>query len=290
MIKSMTGFGKSTFTCEGKSVVIEIRTLNSKQLDLSTKCSNIFKEKENEIRSLVTQQLERGKIDVVIYIEKNEQASLTIDKQLAKTYFDELTALSKEVGNPVESDIFCQVLRIPDVMKTANDMLSENLWEQLHTALLATCDQVNQYRTSEGAALAIDLEKRVRLINSFVDKIVPFEQPRIDRLREKFTAALNDLNVPGGFDSNRLEQELIFYIEKLDITEEKVRLKKHCQYFLETMRENQSNGKKLGFIVQEMGRETNTIGSKCNDSDIQQIVVQMKDEVEKIKEQLANIL
>lgn len=290
MVKSMTGFGKNSFSCEGKSVVVEIRCLNSKQLDLNTKLSNIFKSKENEIRSTIAQQLERGKIDVIIYVEKNEQASLMIDTQLAKTYFDDLNALSKAIGNTIESDIFCQVLRIPDVMKTTSETLNDTLWEELQKAISSACQQVNQYRSSEGQALANDLEKRVKLIDSYINKIVPFEQSRIERLREKFTNALNDLNIPGGFDTNRLEQELIYYIEKLDITEEKVRLKKHCEYFIETMRETQSNGKKLGFIVQEMGRETNTIGSKCNDSNIQQIVVQMKDEVEKIKEQLANIL
>lgn len=290
MVKSMTGFGKSTFSCEGKSVVIELRSLNSKQLDLTVRLSNIFKEKENEIRTLIAQKLERGKIEAVIYVEKNDKPTISIDKELAATYFKELSELSQSVGNQVESDIFCQVLRIPDVIKNASESISDSMWSMLETELLNACEKLNQYRISEGAALATDLEKRVNLISNFVDQIVPFERPRIDRIKEKFTASLNDLNLPNGFDSNRLEQEIIFYIEKLDITEEKVRLKKHCSYFIETMKEDLSNGKKLGFICQEMGRETNTIGSKCNDYNIQQIVVQMKDEVEKIKEQLANIL
>lgn len=290
MVKSMTGFGKSTFSCEGKSVVIEIRSLNSKQLDLTVRLSNIFKEKENEIRTIIAQQLERGKVEAVIYVEKNDKPTISIDKELAAVYFKELNELSQAVGNTVESDIFTQVLRIPDVIKNTSESMSDDMWNMLEAELKNACEKVNQYRISEGAALATDLEKRVNLISNYVDQIVPFESPRIDRLREKFTASLKDLNLPNGFDSNRFEQEIIFYIEKLDITEEKVRLKKHCSYFIETMQEGLSNGKKLGFICQEMGRETNTIGSKCNDYNIQQIVVQMKDEVEKIKEQLANIL
>lgn len=291
MIKSMTGFGKATIQAAAKSIVVEIRTLNSKQLDLNTRIAPLFRDKENEIRALIAQKLERGKIDFSLYVEKNEAPSISINADLARAYYNELLKLSFTLENPVESDIFVQVLRMPDVITTPKEELPEELWQQVYQAVCDACDMCDQFRIQEGHVLAADFEKRVKLIDSMIDEITPFEAQRIVNQREKFIKGLEDLKQKGQYDPNRMEQEMIFYIEKLDITEEKVRLRKHCNYFLETMNNpDSSKGKKLGFIVQEMGREVNTTGSKANDFDIQQIVVRMKDEVEKLKEQLANIL
>ena len=283
----MTGFGKATVNCEGKTIVIEIRSLNSKQLDLITRISPLLREKENEIRALVAKMLERGKIDVTITIEKTDNPAVSIDAELAKAYFEKLTALSKSLNNAVETDIFAQTLRIPDVISTPKEEFSENLWNALSDGVKNACDAVNGFREEEGAALSQDFSYRIQLISNMINDVTPFESNRIIELKKKLIESLE--NLPLKYDPNRLEQELIFYLEKLDITEEKVRLRKHCEYFTETIKENNA-GKKLGFIIQEIGREINTIGSKANDFNIQQIVVLMKDEAEKMKEQLANIL
>jgi uncharacterized protein (TIGR00255 family) len=287
MIKSMTGFGKATIYCEGKTIVIEIRSLNSKQLDITTRIAPLLREKENEIRALVTKELERGKIDVILYIEKTDNPAVAIDENLAKAYFEKLTALSKSVNNPKETDIFAQMLRLSDVIATPEEEISDHLLYMVLEGIQTTCRDVNHFRETEGASLAKDFTHRIQLIDNMIDEITPFETNRIVEVKRKLMENLESLQTK--YDANRLEQELIFYFEKLDMTEEKVRLRKHCHYFLNTMQEN-SAGKKLGFIVQEMGREINTIGSKANDFNIQQIVVLMKDEAEKIKEQLANIL
>lgn len=290
MIKSMTGFGKSTLTFDGKNIVAEIRTLNSKQLDLNVRVAPLFRDKEGEIRSIISQTLERGKIDFSIYIEKNDAQTVSINAELAQSYFNELTSLSRKLGNEVPSDIFIQVLKMPEVLTTPKEELPEDLWEAVQKMVLEACLKVDTFRVEEGSALAADFAKRVKLIDSLIDEITPYEEQRVPAQKNKFLAAFEDMKLGGQYDANRLEQEMIYFVEKLDITEEKVRLRKHCSYFFETMNETESKGKKLGFIVQEMGREVNTIGSKCNDFNIQQIVVKMKDEVEKLKEQLANIL
>ncbi|MDR2970967.1 MAG: YicC family protein [Bacteroidales bacterium] len=287
MIKSMTGFGKSTLNCEGKTIVIEIRALNSKQLDLSVRISPLLREKENEMRALIVKELERGKIEMNIYIEKTDSPTVAIDDNLAKAYFNELTKLSKYVNNPVNTDIFAQTLHLPDVISTPKEEVSENLWNVVFAGIMTTCDAVNRFREEEGDTLSADFTYRIQLISSMIKEITPFENNRKVELKKKLIESLE--NLPLKYDPNRLEQELIFYIEKLDITEEKIRLCKHCEYFLDTLKETNA-GKKLGFIVQEIGREINTIGSKANDFNIQQIVVLMKDEAEKIKEQLVNIL
>ena len=290
MIKSMTGFGKVAIHADAKNIVVEIRTLNSKQFDLSTRIASLFRDRENEIRALVAQKLQRGKIDFSLYVEKNERPAVTINHELAKSYFNELTSLSKSLGNQVDSDICLQVLRMPDVVSSPQEELPEELWKQVYQAISDCCDKVDGFRIQEGEVLAKDFVKRVKLIDSLIDEITPFEKNRVEVLRNKFISTFKDMQMKDKYDANRLEQEMIFYVEKLDITEEKVRLRKHCNYFLETMAEPESQGKKLGFIVQEMGREVNTTGSKASDFNIQQIVVKMKDEVEKLKEQLANIL
>jgi len=283
----MTGFGRATVNCEGKTVVIEIRSLNSKQFDLITRISALLREKENEMRSLIAKELERGKIEANIYIEKTDNPSVAIDENLAKAYFEKLTELSKQINNQVNTDIFAQTLRIPDVISTPKEEVSENFWNELFEGVKSACKEVNDFREAEGAILSEDFLYRIRLISSLIGKITPFENNRIIELKKKLIENLENLQII--YDPNRLEQELIFYLEKLDITEEKVRLRKHCDYFIDTTKENNS-GKKLGFITQEISREINTIGSKASDFNIQQIVVLMKDEAEKMKEQLANIL
>jgi len=287
MIKSMTGFGKATVNCEGKTIAIEIRALNSKQFDLTIRISALLREKENEIRSIIARELERGKIEANIYIEKTENPAVAIDEHLVKAYFDKLTELSKEVNNPANTDIFAQTLRIPDIISTPKEEISENLWNELYEGVKTACDEVNRFRETEGTILSEDFLFRIQLISKMIEDITPFENSRVVELKKKLIENLE--NLPVKYDQNRLEQELIFYLEKLDITEEKVRLRKHCDYFTDTLKENNA-GKKLGFIIQEVGREINTIGSKANDFNIQQIVVLMKDEAEKMKEQLANIL
>jgi len=287
MIKSMTGFGKATVKCEGKTIVIEIRSLNSKQFDLTVRISALLREKENEIRAIISRELERGKIEVSVYIEKIENPSVAIDEHLLKAYFDKLSELSKMVNNTANTDIFAQTLRIPDIISTPREAFTEHLWIELFEGVKFACNEVNRFRETEGAILSEDFLFRVQLVSKMIDDITPFEENRIVAFRRKLIENLDNLSVK--YDPNRLEQELIFYLEKLDITEEKVRLRKHCNYFIDTLKEL-NPGKKLGFIVQEIGREINTIGSKANDFNIQQIVVLMKDEAEKLKEQLANIL
>lgn len=291
MIKSMTGFGRAVVETCGKCVTVEIRTLNSKQLDLNTRIPLLFKNYENDIRSILSKELERAKADFTITVEnRSVSSSVTINKELAKSYYQTLKEISTELGNPVESDIFLYVMRMPDVVSTPQEEVSDELWEAVRAAILDACRQLNEFRISEGKVLEQDFVKRITLIRNMIDEVTPFEEHRIVKIREKFETSLKDLATKVQYDPNRLEQEIFFYLEKLDITEEKVRLRKHCDYFIETLEENQSNGKKLGFIVQECGREINTLGSKSNDFDIQQIVVRMKDELEKLKEQLANIL
>lgn len=290
MIKSMTGFGRTAIEVTGKSITVEIRTLNSKQLDLNTRIAPLFRNNENEIRAMISHELERGKIDFYLTLDRNSAPNVSINSGLAKSYFETLSALSKDLSNPVESDIFMQVLRMPDVISTPQEELSDEDWVAVKNAIQETCNKVNDFRLTEGAALAKDFEKRICMIREMIDEVTPFEENRIATLRAKFDKGMADLAGKVQFDSNRMEQEIFFYLEKLDITEEKVRLRKHCNYFLETMESPESNGKKLGFIVQECGREINTLGSKSNDFQIQQIVVRMKDELEKLKEQLANIL
>lgn len=291
MIKSMTGFGRAVVETCGKCVTVEIRTLNSKQLDLNTRIPLVFKNYENDIRSILSKELERAKADFTITVEnRSVSSSVTINKELAKSYYQTLKEISTELGNPVESDIFLHVMRMPDVVSTPQEEVSDELWEAVRAAILDACRQLNEFRISEGKVLEQDFVKRITLIRNMIDEVTPFEEHRIVKIREKFETSLKDLATKVQYDPNRLEQEIFFYLEKLDITEEKVRLRKHCDYFIETLEENQSNGKKLGFIVQECGREINTLGSKSNDFDIQQIVVRMKDELEKLKEQLANVL
>ncbi|MDL2296994.1 YicC family protein [Bacteroidales bacterium OttesenSCG-928-B11] len=289
MLRSMTGYGKQTFSAEGLSIAIEIRALNSKQFDLNVRIASLFREKENEIRTLINDRLHRGKIDLNISVEKRDHASISINSELAKEYTSLFVQIAKECNLPATAELIVQALKMPDVSNAPNDELTPNFWNTLFQNVEIACDAVDDFRKSEGLALEKDIIERVEMINQKIDIITPFEQNRMAALRTKFENHLSEINID--YNKNRLEEELVFYIEKLDITEEKVRLRKHCEYFMETLRtDGNALGKKLGFILQEVGREINTIGSKANDFQIQQIVVNMKDELEKIKEQLANIL
>ena len=289
MIKSMTGFGKATVELPGKKITVEIKSLNSKQLDASIKMPGSYKDKELEIRSEITKILERGKIDFYLSVDiSGDQSNYTINKPLVLHYYKELMALSEEIGETLE--LLPLALKMPDVLKTVREDIDEEEWNHVLIAVEDALTQADQFRIEEGTLLAKDFEYRIGLIRKYMTDVIPFEKARIPAVRERLMHDIADLSDTSKFDPNRIEQELIYYIEKLDITEEKVRLAKHIDYFLATIREEGSQGKKLGFITQELGREINTMGSKANDADIQKLVVQMKDELEKIKEQLMNIL
>ena len=294
MIKSMTGYGKAVLDITGRKLTVEIKTLNSKQLDLNMKIPGYFREKEWEVRSTLTQRFERGKIDFFIGTEvTGEMLSYSINHSLAKKYHEELKNLSNELHVDSPAELLSLVIKMPDVMQTSRDELNEHDWDSISGAIDDAITQADLFRINEGKVLEDDMKNRVNSILQLLDAVEPHEKRRITELRERllrdFAKYTGDFNGSAP-DQNRFEQELIYYLEKLDITEEKVRLLKHCQYFLETLLEPVSQGKKLGFVTQEMGREINTIGSKASDAELQKIVVQMKDELEKIKEQLGNIL
>jgi uncharacterized protein (TIGR00255 family) len=291
MIKSMTGYGKTFAEFEGKKLCVEIRTLNSKQLDINLRITRLYKEKESEIRSVVSKELERGKIDVAIYFENNEEVSnLSINKKLLLKYFEELKAISVEANNSASTDHFALALRMPDVMSTGSQELNVEEWKMFLTLLGEALRQVTEFRSHEGEILGTDMKARIHLILKLLKDLEPYEKKRMDNIRQRIQKNLEELIGVEKINQNRFEEEVIYYLEKIDVTEEKVRLKKHCDYFIETMKQPEANGRKLGFVSQEIGREINTIGSKANDADIQKLVVQMKDELEKIKEQLLNIL
>ena len=287
----MTGYGKAVLELPAKKITIEIKTLNSKQIDISTRIPSIFKEKELDIPSLISSQLERGKIDFSIYLENTgEETIYAINKKLARSYYEDLKDLAQEINQHTFSSYLPVVLKMPEVLKPEIEELKEEEWKQIERTIVDALIQVDEYRTEEGKTLEKDFIKRTNNISAHLDEITPFEKSRIDNYRQRIHKNLSEFMEESQVDKNRFEQELIYYLEKLDVTEEKVRLKNHCEYFLETLNEPVSSGKKLSFISQEMGREINTLGSKANDADMQRIVVKMKDELEKIKEQLYNIL
>jgi uncharacterized protein (TIGR00255 family) len=291
MIVSMTGYGKSTCQLEEKNVTVEIRTLNSKNLDLNIKVPGIFREKENQVRHILGSTLERGKAELVISVESSKATSNTIiNKQLLMQFFNEMKDIAYELKTEISENIFSALLRLPDVLQLKEEEIVDDEWAHIESTIMEAIEQVKKFRLSEGNHLQDDIEERLKSIENLLFEIDPFEKNRIQNIKDKILRSINELNGSVKIDENRFEQELIFYLEKLDITEEKVRLKKHLDYFSETIFECNTGGKKLGFIAQEIGREINTIGSKANDADMQKIVVQMKDELEKIKEQLMNVL
>ena len=285
MITSMTGFGKSETLVLTKKLTVEIRTLNSKNIDLNFRVPHIFRELEPQLRGLLNKGLTRGKIDVSIYIEGNSGINTTkINKEIVDDYIGQL----QNIHSGKTTELLKMAIRLPDALKTEREDLKEEEKEALLATFSTALEQVNDYRKNEGAALGKDFVKRLEVIQNLLDDAILIDPERKEKVTLKLKTALDQLNQE--VDQNRLEQELIYYLEKYDITEEKVRLANHLDYFNEIMNQEQPNGKKLGFIAQEMGREINTIGSKANHSGLQKIVVQMKDELEKIKEQLLNVL
>ena len=291
MIKSMTGFGKAINEINGKKITVEMRSLNSKQLDLNLRLPYIYKEKEIELRTEISKQVERGKLDVTVFVESLEEtAPVLINKSIAKIYHQELKLLAKELKED-DQHLLPLILKMPEVLKAEREglVLDETEWKSVKATVEKTVEAFQKFRLDEGAALAKEFESRIAIIVSLLLEVVLLDGLRIQHIKDRIKANLSEVISKEKIDENRFEQELIYYIEKLDITEEKLRLKTHLDYFMATMQEL-SVGRKLGFITQEIGREINTIGSKANDSGIQKLVVQMKDELEKIKEQLLNIL
>jgi uncharacterized protein (TIGR00255 family) len=287
----MTGFGKVTCEYEGKKIVVEIKSLNSKQLDLSLKIAAAYRNKELEIRTEILQKLERGKIDVAIYMDNSgKDVANQINPSVFLSYMQQIKSLSQNLELPEPTNWFDILLRLPDVMKTDNIELEENEWQALKKSIDKAIEQVISFRVQEGKSLENVFISKITNIGDLLEKISPYEAERIEKIRSRLKDNLQALSDKVDYDQNRLEQELIYYIEKLDINEEKVRLRNHLNYFLETMKLEPSAGKKLGFIAQEIGREINTLGAKANHSEIQKIVVKMKDELEQMKEQVLNVL
>lgn len=287
----MTGYGKAECLLAHKKLTIEVKSLNSKQLDTNTRLPSIYKEKELDIRQLIASELERGKVECSIYYElTGDILPGVINETVVKTYYEQLYRISGELGLETSLELLSTVMRLPDTIRTEKADLDEEEWDGLKAALLQALKQLNTFRSQEGKALDHDLRQRVETIQQKLDQVEPFETERMDLIRERIEKHLEELGLNDKVDENRFEQELIYYIEKLDISEEKVRLANHCRYFLETMDEQGAVGKKLGFISQEMGREINTLGSKASHKEIQKLVVEMKDELERIKEQILNIL
>ncbi|MCU0432075.1 MAG: YicC family protein [Bacteroidia bacterium] len=286
----MTGFGKAVCELPQKKVTVEIRSLNSRQLDLNMRMPSQYREKEAEVRSELSRTTERGKVDFSVYSETSAEGSNSlINTTLFQAYYKEMERIAASVGQPNHADILQIVMRMPDVMKQERQEFDETEWAQVSVTIKQAVESFNNFRETEGKVLASEFEQRIGLILAKLAEIHVLDPQRISAVRERLQKALHE-NVGGDkIDQNRFEQELIYYLEKFDITEEKLRLQTHCEYFLQTMNEA-SSGRKLGFITQEIGREINTIGSKANDAAIQKIVVQMKDELEKIKEQLLNVL
>lgn len=292
MIQSMTGYGKAVADLPDKKVYVEIKSLNSKALDLSARIAPLYREKEMEIRSALSRNLERGKVDFTLWIEKKEGAELAtpIDQHLVKTYHDRICEIAQATGIPEPADWFSTLLRLPDVL-TKNEVqeLSDEEWAQTRQTIRQAIDALVEFRRQEGAALERKFREKIDNIANLLQEVEPYEHERVSKIKERITDALQK-TLEVDYDKNRLEQELIYYIEKLDINEEKQRLANHLKYFIETLETGHGQGKKLGFIAQEMGREINTLGSKSNHAEMQRIVVRMKDELEQIKEQVLNVM
>jgi len=281
----MTGYGKSILQLPTKKITIELKSLNSKNLDLNARMPSIYREKELGIRKLLADRLERGKIDFSIFVETTaEDTSTQINTPVVKQYINQL----KNVVDGDELELLKMAVRFPDALNTVREEIDETEWQAIENEINTTIDHITNYRLDEGKVLEADFKKRILTIESLLEQVIAMDPERVEAVRERLLKGIEELKEK--YDENRFEQELVYYIEKFDITEEKVRLKNHLEYFVEALNSKDSNGKKLGFISQEMGREINTIGSKSNYAAMQQLVVQMKDELEKIKEQLINVL
>ena len=292
MIQSMTGYGKATAELSDKKINVEIKSLNSKAMDLSTRIAPLYREKEIEIRNEIAKALERGKVDFSLWIDKKDACELItpINQDVVVAYYERIRTISETTGIPAPEDWFSTLLRMPDVM-TKNDIqeLSEEEWKAVHATVLQAIQNLVDFRIQEGAALEKKFREKISNIAKLLTSVDPYEKELVEKIKERITDAL-EKTISVDYDKNRLEQELIYYIEKLDINEEKQRLSNHLKYFINTMEDGSGQGKKLGFIAQEMGREINTLGSKSNHAEMQKIVVQMKDELEQIKEQVLNVM
>lgn len=291
MIQSMTGYGKAVAAYGEKKICVEIKTLNSKALDINVHTPPLYREKEMEIRQMVGGALERGKVDFLLYADKDASAGATpINAALVEAYYRQITDISKATGIPLPDDWFSLLLRLPDVLeRTEMDVLCDEEWTAAREIIAEALDRVREFRVQEGAALERKFNEKLDNIERLLESLEPYEKGRVEKIRGRIIESLTALPEVE-YDANRLEQELIYYIEKLDISEEKQRLANHLRYFRETMADGHGQGKKLGFITQEMGREINTTGSKSNNAEMQNIVVKMKDELEQIKEQVLNVL
>jgi uncharacterized protein (TIGR00255 family) len=286
MIHSMTGFGKASLQLPTKKITVEIKSLNSKGLDLNTRMPSVFREMELGLRNQISQRLERGKVDFSLYVEvTGEETTSKINVPIVKGYINQMKAV---IPNADETELMKMAVRMPDALKTERDEIDENEWKQIQTVIDEALENIANFRKDEGASLEKEFQLRIANIEKLMNEAISYDAERVETVKTRLRTALDELKV--NVDENRFEQELIFYLEKYDITEEKVRLGNHLNYFLETLNGTEANGRKLGFITQEMGREINTMGSKSNHSEMQKLVVMMKDELEKIKEQVLNVL
>lgn len=289
MLKSMTGFGKATGTFQTKKVSVEIRSLNSKSIDLNARVASQYREVEPDIRKLVAQELNRGKVDVSVSIDSiGEESATKLNVALAKSYYADLKSINEAIGEETH-DYLSLIMRMPDIYNTERDNLSEEEKAWVLALVKEAADKLNDFRRKEGVELETEFEERIEEIRGFLAEIPQYEDERIQIIRERMKKGLEEIESKSSYDDNRFEQEMIYYIEKLDVSEEKMRLSNHLDYFLETMKTDAA-GKKLGFITQEIGREINTLGSKSNHAKMQVLVIGMKDNLEKIKEQILNTL
>ncbi|WP_374505265.1 YicC/YloC family endoribonuclease [Flavobacterium sp.] len=286
MIQSMTGFGKATLQLPTKKITVEVKSLNSKGLDLNVRMPSLYREMELGLRNQIALKLERGKVDFSIFIESTaEQTSTKVNVPIVKGYIEQLRAV---YANAEETELMKMAIRMPDTLKTEREEIDENDWAQIETAIDEALQNIVNFRKDEGQSLEKEFQLRIANIRQYMNEALALDPERVQAIKDRLQTAIAELKV--NVDENRFEQELIYYLEKLDITEEKVRLTNHLDYFLETLKGKEANGRKLGFITQEMGREINTMGSKSNHAQMQKLVVQMKDELEKIKEQVLNVL
>ena len=286
MIQSMTGFGKATLQLPTKKITVEIKSLNSKGLDLNTRMPSVFREMELGLRNQLSARLERGKIDFSLYVEiTGEETSSKINVPIVRGYINQMKAV---IPNADETELMKMAVRMPDALKTERDEIDENEWKKIQTVIDEALENIAQFRIDEGVSLEREFLHRIANIMTLMNNAVSYDAERVETVKTRLRNALDELKE--NVDENRFEQELIFYLEKYDITEEKVRLENHLNYFIETIAGTEANGRKLGFITQEMGREINTMGSKSNHTEMQKLVVMMKDELEKIKEQVLNVL
>ena len=290
MIKSMTGYGKAECELSQKKVTIEIKSLNSKQMDLNTRISLLFRDKDLEIRRELSDKLIRGKVDFILYTESlGDESATKINAGIVRSYYKQMEEISASLNIQLDNNILQTILTLPEVVKNDRQELDEQEWKNILGKISEAIVSLDHFRIQEGAVLKMDLVSNIQSITSLLSEVDQYEKERVTRIKEKIYEGLKDISIEQ-VNENRLEQEMIFYLEKMDVNEEKVRLLNHCNYFLETLELDEPVGKKLGFIAQEIGREVNTLGSKANHMEMQKLVIRMKDSLERIKEQLLNVL